>query len=571
MEELRESLTQTTAADAIAVRGLCVEAREGNRNKVLLSGINLDIPRGHFAAIIGPSGCGKSTLIRSLAGIQSINRGAILLAGHPVELLRRELPLAIGYLGQFGAFHPELTVRENLESAVALRLPKSVPHKVKAHWLQHITQLAGIQNIFNQPYNTLSGGQMRRVALAEELIGDPAFLLLDELTSGLDEYSDQEMMLWLRELAHTYEKTILLVTHATYHLNLCDSVIFLHSGRLVQHGSLEDLLLSHQVSSTAELLGLYRDDSTVEALDVAPATTDLSEIEPMPLKTAKPPGGFTQFPSLMARQLKLFIRDRTQLWMQLILILTFPALVAIFATAGLPQVRSLTLSLETNVLRTMQEQLLYMQESFRAASLISGLAMFQVVLLTLMGANNSAREIAKERGILNKELRAGLSPIAYVASKFQQIALLSALQAFWMTWFVKTICGFPGAAMEQFGILFATTLAMSTTCLAISAGSASPERASLLSIYLVGFQMPLSGAALSLPAWLSGICQPFIAAYWGWSGYLKTFQATRHYDIVKQFTRTEIAPYGISITILALHVVLSLAIAIYFVQKKQQQ
>jgi len=219
----------------------------------------------------------------------------------------------------------------------------------------------------------------------------------------------------------------------------------------------------------------------------------------------------------------------------------------------------------------MQEQLLYMQESFRAASLISGLAMFQVVLLTLMGANNSAREVAKERGILNKELRAGLSPVAYVASKFQQIALLSALQAFWMTWFVKTICGFPGSFTAQFAILFATTLAMSSVCLAISGGSSSPERASLLSIYLVGFQMPLSGAALSLPAWLSAICRPFIAAYWGWSGYLKTFQATRHYDIVKQSTRTEIAPYGISIAVLALHVIISLVIAVYFVQKKRRQ
>src|SRR5262249_2734629 len=148
----------------------------------------------------------------------------------------------------------------------------------------------------------------------------------------------------------------------------------------------------------------------------------------------------------------------------------------------------------------------FIKDSFKSASLISGLAMFQVILLTLIGANNGAREIAKERAILAKELRAGLSSTAYVFVKFLQIAFLCLLQAFWMAWFVKTVCGFPGHLAEQFIVLFATTLAMSTTCLAISAGSPSPERASLLAIYLVGFQLPLSGAALALPEWLSTIC-----------------------------------------------------------------
>ena len=454
---------------------------------------------------------------------------------------------------------------------MALRLPRSVPEKVKTDWFQHVTQLAGIQHILNQPYSTLSGGQMRRVALAEELIGDPSFLLLDELTSGLDEFSDQEMMLWLRDLAHSYDKTILLVTHATYHLDLCDSVIFLHSGRLIQHGNLEDIFSTQQVASTAELLGIYRDDALVSQLLEAPASVEMPVFEPMSLKTAKPPSGWSQFPSLLARQIKLFTRDRGQQWMHFILILTFPAIVAVFATNGLPQVRSLTLSLDTNVLHTMQEQLLYFKESFKAAALISGLAMFQVVLLTLMGANNSAREIAKERDILSKELRAGLSPTAYVATKFFQVLFLSMVQAFWMMCFVKTLCGFPGSALAQFGILFCATLAMGSTCLAISASASSPEKASLLSIYLVGFQMPLSGAALALPMWLSAPCQPFIAAYWGWSGYLMTFEATRHYDIVKQFTKTSIAPYNLCIAVLSAHILLGLIASVYFVRKRNSQ
>jgi hypothetical protein len=134
-----------------------------------------------------------------------------------------------------------------------------------------------------------------------------------------------------------------------------------------------------------------------------------------------------------------------------------------------------------------------------------------------------------------------------------------------MAVFVKTICGFPGSLANQFGILFATTLAMSMTCLAISAASPSPERASLLSIYLVGFQLPLSGAALALPEWLSVICRPFIAAYWGWSGYLKTFDTTRVYDIVRQSTKTFIAPYELSMAVLVIHCVIMLFLAWWFI------
>ena len=101
------------------------------------------------------------------------------------------------------------------------------------------------------------------------------------------------------------------------------------------------------------------------------------------------------------------------------------------------------LDLETNIAKTLAETLPYLKDSFAAASLVSGLTMFQVILLTLMGANNGAREIAKERDVLEKELRVGLSPWAYVMTKSLLVLFLSLAQAFWMTWFVKSVCGFP--------------------------------------------------------------------------------------------------------------------------------
>ena len=131
---------------------------------------------------------------------------------------------------------------------------------------------------------------MRRLALAEELIGDPAFLLLDELTSGLDVYSDREMMLWLRDLAHVHGKTVILVTHATYHLEYCDAILFLHQGgRQVQFGALSGLAkLSREVNSITDLFELYQTQEhrgfhRVEFLSRLP------RVSAQKLKTGRPP------------------------------------------------------------------------------------------------------------------------------------------------------------------------------------------------------------------------------------------------------------------------------------------
>jgi ABC-type multidrug transport system ATPase subunit len=556
---------------AIFAEHVSVHVGRGRERRALLHNVSLAVPEGSFLSIIGASGCGKSTLLRALAGIQEGASGNILLAGHEVATLRRQLPLAVGYLPQFGAFHGDLTVAEILQFALSLRLPGTVPVETRERWLQHVIDLARIQPLLGQRYRTLSGGQMRRIALAEALIGDPAFLFLDELTSGLDAYSEHELMVWLKELAHSLKKTVVLVTHAVGNLHLCDSVAFLHEGRLCYHGSYDGLLETHGTTSVEAIFGSYQEASAAGAfngVDDDRAVDLPARPEPRPLNTAPPPGALSQLFTLVHRQLILLGRDRAQLWLHFALLLTFPLLVAIFATKGLPQVRNLSLSIETNIVQTLAEQLDYLHESFSAASLVSGLSMFQVILLTLMGANNGAREIAKERDVLNKELRAGLSPWAYVTTKSLLVFGLSLAQAFWMTWFVKSVCGFPGSFPAQFAILFVATLAMSMTCIAISAGSKSPERASLLAIYLVGLQLPLSGAVLALPEIVSTFCRPFIAAYWGWSGYLKTLATYRVYDVVRQSTDTYIAEYQACLIVLTLHALLAGSVAWVLVSRQ---
>ncbi|QIF02442.1 ATP-binding cassette domain-containing protein [Roseimicrobium sp. ORNL1] len=529
-------------------------AAPNDANRLLLNDLTFTIPSGTFAVIVGPSGCGKSTLLKTLCGLLAPTAGEVTVAGSDPAHLRSGLPLAMGYLPQFAAFHETLTVQEVLRYAMKLRLPGAVPHEQREAWLANVISLAGLGGLLQQRIETLSGGQRRRLALAEELIGDPQILFLDELTSGLDPHAELEMMQWMARLVQQTGKTVVLVTHSITNLHQAGMVLFLNRGSLLYSGPPDGVL---------EYFGAENWESIYAAADhYAPfqgqgGEAQLTPEAPEVLRTAPPAGMVRQFVAVMHRQATLFFRDRGQLVLHLLLLISFPLLVAVFASSGLPAVKSLSLKIETSVVDSLVERIHYLKESFHVSALVAGLSMFQVILLTLMGANNGAREIAKERDILQKELRAGLSPLAYVWTKLVQVLFLSLLQSAWMTWFVKTKCGFPGDMGAQFLILFLATAAMSGTCLMFSALAKSPERASLMAIYLVGLQLPLSGAVLALPEWLTLITRPFIAAYWGWSGYLRTFESFRHYDVVQQSTKTTIAAYDVCWVILAFHLVVS--------------
>jgi len=553
---------QTTAVFASGVTLEVQDRRERGAKKRLLDQISFEVPSGSFTAVIGPSGCGKTTLVRALAGLLEPGSGEVRLAGHSPRSLRAGLPLAVGYLPQYSALHDALTVRETLEDALALRLPRSVPRDQRRRWLSRIVDLAGLDGVLDQPCATLSGGQRRRLSLAEELLGDPPFLFLDELTSGLDPNADLEMMRWMRELVDRTGKTVVIVTHSVANLEYCDQVLFLNAGGLLYSGAPGGLLPAFGADSVEEVFAAADRFAPAAAEERGPPPV------PAPLNSSRPAPAWLQYGVLLRRQLRLLARDRGQLGLQLLLLLTFPALVAIFALDGLPAVRSLSMEVETSVVRGLADQIAYLRESFDVASLVQGLAMFQVILLALMGANSGAREIAKEAPVLEKELRAGLSPAAYCAVKSLQVTAFALVQSFWMTWFVKEMCGFPGSFGHQFLVLFLACAATGGTCLYFSAVSKTPERASLLSIYLVGLQLPLSGAVLALPELVRWATQPFITAYWGWSGYLRTLESFRQYDVVQQASKTEIAGYEICVAVMALHIAVAWVATMLGVRRK---
>ncbi|MDR1816600.1 MAG: ATP-binding cassette domain-containing protein [Puniceicoccales bacterium] len=306
-------------------------------------------------------------------------------------------------------------------------------------------------------------------------------------------------------------------------------------------------------------------NAAVAGSDASSAASESVPASPSsPASFAETPSFVSQFFTLLCRRFLLFVRDSGYFGLTLAITFGFPLIVVIFAITGLPEVPHADLG----HVPTSQDDFLRIvditKEQARIGALASGLIMFQVILLTLMGANNGGREIAAERPLYEKERLAGLSPTAYVFSKIVFVSVIASFQGAWMALFVKAICQFPGPWSTQLFTMMGVCVSMSIVCLAFSALMQTAEKASLLSIYLVGFQIPLSGVVLALPAALTWVCRPFINAYWGWCGYMKSMVNVEGFSVYDAFTRTnpsmDIQDPTLSFAVLAAQAVVALAL-----------
>jgi ABC-type multidrug transport system ATPase subunit len=192
----------------------------------ILNDISLVIEPGQLVALVGGSGAGKSTLMKSLLGIAPTTSGIVFLNG---ENLRQNWGIyrsQIGYVPQDDIVHPNLSVEEVLTYACKLRLPPDIDVQEVVNRTLSQIKLSHVRHTF---VRNLSGGQRKRVSIGVELLADPRLFFLDEPTSGLDPGLDKEMMRLLRELADQ-GRTVVLVTHATANIEVCDRIAFLGRG-----------------------------------------------------------------------------------------------------------------------------------------------------------------------------------------------------------------------------------------------------------------------------------------------------------------------------------------------------
>jgi len=548
--------------------------KKGDEETHLLDDVSIKVPSRHFMAIVGPSGCGKSTLLKLIAGINVESQGHVFWDGRDLSEEDDLEPSEIGYVPQFSIAYDELTVEESIESSVRLRV-KTPNRDAFYAVVDRVLQAAGLEAIKDRPVKVLSGGQKRRLALAMELVTDPVLLLCDEVTSGLDPRSEQEIVQLMYDMSRNQNRIVVNVTHSLAGLDLYDSVLVLHEGRVVYHGpprALEHYFSVDQAENVYPAL-MKRSSAEWQAswMKRQAQYYENSGMNRLPdpalaCHTAKTPGALTQFFGLLGRRFKIMLRDSGQLLLQVAILVIFPALVILFDLDGVDQTKSLSDSPPASREEMLAERDV-MTFNMNLGGLVSGLVMFQVILLTLMASNNSAREIAGERKIFEKEKLGGVRPGAYLASKVVYLSILVFIQSFWMWLFVQTVCNIPSTTPHHLLLLVLVNAAMTAVCLGISGMAKSADQASLLSIYLVGFQLPLSGAVLALPFLAAWATRPFISAYWTWAGIMDSLEP-KYLGYVKDVTQpTWLSPVSICYAVLVVHVIIGLFLAYVGVKK----
>ncbi len=218
--------------EIVTVRGLKKYFGRGESQVKALDGIDLDIEKGKFTAIIGASGSGKTTLLNMIGGMDVPDEGEVIVDGVTLAGLK-EKELAVFRRGKVGFVYqsfnlvPTLTVKENI--LFPLSLAGSTPDPV---FFQKIVDLLHLRERLEAYPRELSGGGQQRVAIARALIAKPAILLADEPTGNLDSKTGQNVLGLLKLSVETYHQTLVMITHNLELAQMADRIIRIEDGRI---------------------------------------------------------------------------------------------------------------------------------------------------------------------------------------------------------------------------------------------------------------------------------------------------------------------------------------------------
>lgn len=483
-------------------------------NLTLLQNLTFTILPREFVAIVGVSGSGKSTLMDAISGVRPATGGTVLYNKADYYNQMEVYRSSIGYVPQDDIVPTELTVSKALYYSAKLRLPQDTTEPEIQERLDEVIDDLDLELRRNMPIHLLSGGQRKRVSIGSELLSKPSLFFLDEPTSGLDPGLEERMMQFMRKLADQ-GRTVVLITHATQNVELCDKVLFLaRGGYLAFYGSPKEAFeyfgvsrfseiyvkLEHE-ASPQEWAGRFIDSpfhtrNVVSRLRAIAQEASRYGAIISPDEWSRPQDNMPPMPPVVFRQPRRVLSAPRQF---LLLVRRY------FEILTKDRKNLLILLLQAPIIGLMLA-LVFNRNDFARPGGDYGSAKTLIFLLVIvavwLGTSNAAREIVKEASIYRRERRIGLKLGPYILSKLTVQTGLILVQIAMLVGIVWVGVGLGDASVESIGYLFLTlvltALAGVTLGLLISSMTSNSDRAtSFVPVVLIP-QIIFSGAVVAL-------------------------------------------------------------------------
>lgn len=474
-----------TAPEGISlqVRDVTKEVGREPKKKRILNHVSCEIEGNEFVAIIGGSGAGKTTLMNAISGFEPDFAGKVYCNGTDLVEHFQMLKNMIGFVPQQDIIYENLTLKKMLYYAAKIRMPKDTRASEIEQRILEVLQMVDLVEHQKTYIRKLSGGQKKRASIAVELLADPKLFFLDEPTSGLDPGTEKNLMISLKKLARQQNKTIIMVTHTTANLHLCDKIIFMGpGGRLCFCGNVEEAKDFYQTDDLVNIYNMIAEDPEAcerkyrNARRREKNSGTAGERKPIPVRRSEN-ARFQQFLVLAQRYGELMFHDTQRLLVLLLQPCLIAALLYVVADKDIFKIYEST-------------------KSMLFALSCSGI---------WIGLFNSIQEICKERTIVKREYMANLRLPGYVMSKFVFQFALGGIQAAALTMIFLGLIGkkragifFNNFTMEMFLTVWLTVLAAIALGFVLSAMVRSGDKAMAAAPFVLIIQLLFSGILFQL-------------------------------------------------------------------------
>lgn len=453
-----------------------------NKKKQILRDVNCEVKGNSFVAIIGGSGAGKTTLMNVINGFDKKVKGSIYCNNIDLAENFQHLKNIIGYVPQEDIIYENLTLRKMLYYTAQLKMPDDTGAQEIERRIDEVLDMIDLKQHQNTYIKKLSGGQKKRASIAVELLADPKLFFLDEPTSGLDPGTEKNLMISLKKLTKEQDKTVIMVTHTTQNLHLCDKVLFMGpGGRLCFAGNVEEAKTFFQKDDLTDIYNMLADNAQYwEERYRKTMDNQQKELEHAPkeqfAKHNRVSAG-KQFRVLVKRYTELMKNDAQRLAVLLAQPLIIGLLLYIVADNEVFDIYESTKSM-----------------------------MFALSCSAIwIGLFDSIQEICKERSILKREYMANLKLPGYIFSKLLVQAVLGLIQSIFLTGMFLLLL-----KADEKGILFShfhveilltvwiTVLASITMGFIISSMVKTGDKAMALAPFVLIIQLLFSGILFKL-------------------------------------------------------------------------